>query len=78
MNQIGFWIVVLEIRELIFKEEAGRIGSNSVLNDLSRVELNDEKDIEADEAEDVYGKEVAGKERVPMSGEELLPGESWL
>ncbi len=78
MNQIGFWIVVLEIRELIFEEQTGRMIGNKELNNLSCVELNDEKDIEADEAEDVYGKEVAGKERVPMSGEELLPGESWL
>ena len=61
------------MRELIFKEEAGRIGSNSVLNNFSRVELNDKEDIKAFKTEDINGKEICRKERVPMSGEKPFP-----
>ncbi len=59
--------------ELNSEELDRRIGSNSILNNLSCIELNDEEDVKAFETEDVNGEEVCGKERVPMSGEESFP-----
>jgi hypothetical protein len=51
--------------------------SNRVLNNFSGFKLNDEKNIEPFKAEDVSGEEVCSEERVPMSGEELLPRKIW-
>ncbi len=64
---------IFKMGNLVSKEPDRGIRSNSVLNNFSRVELNDKEDIKAFKTEDINGKEICRKERVPMSGEEAFP-----
>ena len=56
----------------------GRVGSNTVLYYFSGFQFHDKEDIQPFETEGVNGKEIAGKDRVPMGGKKPFPGKSWL
>ena len=49
-----------------------------MLYNLSGFQLQDKEDIETFKTEDINGKEVAGKEGVPVRREKLFPGKARL